>query len=174
MSDVCSLAISSRRISARIKKPGYSVVYCMYGSVLSHDKCLYVHHAVTGRTRWHQKCYHSLISSSISLVPSVHASTFFPTDFMIFHVGIINIGRSQWPRGRKHELSSARSNTGIVGSNPTSGMDACVCVYYVFVLSCVQVAALRRADPPSKESIYCVKDQETERAAKAQQRAVEP
>jgi hypothetical protein len=24
-----------------------------------------------------------------------------------------------------------------------------VCVYFVFVLSCVQVAALRRADPPS-------------------------
>jgi hypothetical protein len=27
-----------------------------------------------------------------------------------------------------------------------------VCVYTVFLLSCVQVAALRRADPPSKES----------------------
>jgi hypothetical protein len=26
-----------------------------------------------------------------------------------------------------------------------------VCVYSVFVLSCVQVAASRRADPPSKE-----------------------
>jgi hypothetical protein len=28
----------------------------------------------------------------------------------------------------------------------------CACVYSVFVLPCVQVAALRRADPPSKES----------------------
>jgi hypothetical protein len=42
----------------------------------------------------------------------------------------------------------ARSNTGIVGSNPTQGMDVrlhlfCVCMY---------VAELRRADPPSKES----------------------
>jgi hypothetical protein len=27
-----------------------------------------------------------------------------------------------------------------------------VCVYSVFVLSCVLVAALRRADPPSKKS----------------------
>jgi hypothetical protein len=27
-----------------------------------------------------------------------------------------------------------------------------VCVYYVFVLPCVYVAALRRADLPSKES----------------------
>jgi hypothetical protein len=46
----------------------------------------------------------------------------------------------------------ANSNTGVVGSNPTRGMDVSVCVYSVFVLSCLQVAALRRADPPSKES----------------------
>jgi hypothetical protein len=31
-------------------------------------------------------------------------------------------------------------------------MDVCVCVYFVFVLFCVYVEALRRADPPSKES----------------------
>jgi hypothetical protein len=42
-------------------------------------------------------------------------------------------------------------NIGIVGSNLTWGMDVCVYVYSVFVLSCVWVAALRRADPPSKE-----------------------
>jgi hypothetical protein len=28
----------------------------------------------------------------------------------------------------------ARSKAGIVGSNPTQGMDICVCVYFVFVL----------------------------------------
>jgi hypothetical protein len=44
----------------------------------------------------------------------------------------------------------ARSKVGTVGSNPSRGMD--VWVYSVFVLFCVQVAALRRADPPSKES----------------------
>jgi hypothetical protein len=44
-------------------------------------------------------------------------------------------------------------NAGIVGSNLTQGMDVCIlCVYSMFVLFCVQVAALRRADPPSKES----------------------
>jgi hypothetical protein len=43
-----------------------------------------------------------------------------------------------------------------------------VCVYSVFVLPCVQIAALRRADPPSKE------DEETEKVAKAQQSALEP
>jgi hypothetical protein len=46
----------------------------------------------------------------------------------------------------------ASSNTGIVGSNPSSGMDVCVRLFCVCALLCVQVAALRRADPPSKES----------------------
>jgi hypothetical protein len=46
----------------------------------------------------------------------------------------------------------ARSNAGIVGSNPTQGMDVCiVCVYSLFVLFYVKVEAFRRADPPSKE-----------------------
>jgi hypothetical protein len=31
----------------------------------------------------------------------------------------------------------ARSNAGIVGSNPTQGMDVCVCFYSVFMLFCV-------------------------------------
>jgi hypothetical protein len=66
----------------------------------------------------------------------------------------------------------ARSNTGIVGSNPTWGI--VVCFESVFVLLCVQVAALRRADPPPKESYHCVKDQETENVSEAQRRAVEP
>jgi hypothetical protein len=53
-------------------------------------------------------------------------------------------------------------------------MDVCVCVYSVFVLSCVQVAALQRADPPSKESYrLCKKDYESEEEARVQQRAVE-
>jgi hypothetical protein len=49
-----------------------------------------------------------------------------------------------------------------------------VCVYSVFVLSCVYVVALRRANTPSKESYRLCKNEETEKAAKAQQRAVEP
>jgi hypothetical protein len=50
-------------------------------------------------------------------------------------------------------------------------MDVCVCVYSVFVY----VAALRQADPPTKEAYrLCKKDYETEEEARAQQRAVEP
>jgi hypothetical protein len=62
----------------------------------------------------------------------------------------------------------ARSNTGIVGLNPTQGMD--VCAFILFVLLFVQLAALRRADPPSNS----VKDHENENAAEVQQRAAEP
>jgi hypothetical protein len=53
----------------------------------------------------------------------------------------------------------ARSNAGIIGSNPTQGMDVCMCDYSVFVLSCVEVAAWRRADhlfgrPSIRPSLY--------------------
>jgi hypothetical protein len=69
----------------------------------------------------------------------------------------------------------ARSKAGIVGSNPTQRMDVCVCVFSVFALSCVQVVALRRADPSSKEPYrLCKKDCETEEETRAQQRAVDP
>jgi hypothetical protein len=45
----------------------------------------------------------------------------------------------------------ARSNAGIVGSNPTQGMGVGVRLFCVCVVLCV-VAALRRDDHPSKES----------------------
>jgi hypothetical protein len=45
----------------------------------------------------------------------------------------------------------ARSNTAIVVSNPTWDMHACLPLFSVCAVLCVQVAALRRADPPSKE-----------------------
>jgi hypothetical protein len=41
-----------------------------------------------------------------------------------------------------------RSNAGIMGSNPTEGMDVCVRLFCACVVLCV--AALRRADTPSK------------------------
>jgi hypothetical protein len=59
--------------------------------------------------------------------------------------------RWRWPRGLRHELSSpARTLASWVRISLEAWMS--VCVYSVFVLSCMYVAALRRADPPSKES----------------------
>jgi hypothetical protein len=46
-----------------------------------------------------------------------------------------------------------------------------LCVYSVFVLSCVELAALRRADHSSKESYHlCKEDYETEEETRAQQK----
>jgi hypothetical protein len=56
-----------------------------------------------------------------------------------------------------------RLSAGIVGSNLTWGMDDCVRLF------CVCGLILRPRDPN-----LSVKDEETEKAAKAQKRAVEP
>jgi hypothetical protein len=72
----------------------------------------------------------------------------------------------------KASIVFARSNAGIVGSNPFQGIGVCVHVFRVFVA--LYIAALRRADDSSKESYrLCKHEYETEEA-RAQQRAVEP
>jgi hypothetical protein len=75
----------------------------------------------------------------------------------------------------KEQTVFARSKAWMAGSNPTQVMDVCVYVYFVFVLFCVWVVALRRDDHSSKDSYYlCKTDYETEEVATAQHRAVEP
>jgi hypothetical protein len=39
-----------------------------------------------------------------------------------------------------------------MGSNPIWGMNVCVRLFYVCAVLCAGSAALRRTDPPSKES----------------------
>jgi hypothetical protein len=46
-------------------------------------------------------------------------------------------GRSRWPRGLKAWTVFARSNTGLVGSNPTQGIDVYVRLFCVCVVLCV-------------------------------------
>jgi hypothetical protein len=64
----------------------------------------------------------------------------------------------------------ARSYTGIVGSNPTQDMDVCVRLFCIFVV----LGIWRRSDPPSKKSYRLHIGIKTLKAAKAQNRAVEP
>jgi hypothetical protein len=59
--------------------------------------------------------------------------------------------RPQRPRGLKHETSSPARTLGSWVRIPLTAWMS-VCVYSVFVLFCVLIAALWRADPPSKES----------------------
>jgi hypothetical protein len=58
--------------------------------------------------------------------------------------------RSQWPHGLRHELPPPAQTLGYWVRIP-HGTWMSVCVNSVFVLSFVQVATLRQADPPSKE-----------------------
>jgi hypothetical protein len=70
----------------------------------------------------------------------------------VINVAIPSLRRSQWLRsGLRHELSSPAQTLGSWVRIPLEARMS-VCVYSVFMLSCVQVAALRPADPPSKES----------------------
>jgi hypothetical protein len=64
----------------------------------------------------------------------------------------------------------ARSTTGIVGSNPTRGMDVCVGLFCVCAVLCAGSGLISRPRSPTNY----VKDEESEKTAKVQQRAVEP
>jgi hypothetical protein len=67
----------------------------------------------------------------------------------------------------------ARSNAEIVGSNPIPGL-VVVRVYSVFVLFCIQIEALRRADPQSKESYRLCIGLRIWKAAKDKLRTLKP
>jgi hypothetical protein len=66
----------------------------------------------------------------------------------------------------------ARSNTGIVGSNPTWFMDVWLPIFCVCVLRVG--SALWRTDPPSKKSYRLYKRSRNWKTAKFQRRTAEP
>jgi hypothetical protein len=73
-----------------------------------------------------------------------------------FLISIHSRCRSQWLHSLRHELFSPAQTLGLWDRIPLeSWMFVCICS--VLVLSCVQVAALRRADPPSKEPYWLCK-----------------
>jgi hypothetical protein len=65
----------------------------------------------------------------------------------------------------------ARSNAGIVGSNPTHAMDVCLRLFCVCVVLCVG-SGLATGWFPVKESYRLCIDQETEKEAKVQQKGL--
>jgi hypothetical protein len=69
-----------------------------------------------------------------------------------FKSSMFSICRSQW-----HDMNCLRPLKHWDRGFESHLRHGCLCVYSVFVLSCVQVAALRRADPPSKESYQLCK-----------------
>jgi hypothetical protein len=71
--------------------------------------------------------------------------------FIYIYIDLWFVCRSQWPRCLKHELSSPSQTLESWVRIPLETWMS-LCVYSAFVLSRVQVAALRRAVPPSRES----------------------
>jgi hypothetical protein len=64
----------------------------------------------------------------------------------------------------------SRPNTGVMDSNPTRGMDVCVCFFCVCIVLSVDDGLIPRPTSPTD----CECGQETEKAAKTKQRAVAP
>jgi hypothetical protein len=75
--------------------------------------------------------------------------------------------RSQCPRGLSDEPSSSARTVGSCVRIPLEARMS-ACVYFVPALFCVWVAALRRADPPSKEFYRLCTGLKTEKASKVQ------
>jgi hypothetical protein len=67
----------------------------------------------------------------------------------------------------------ARSNAGMVGSNPTQCFDVCVRLFCVCVVLCVR-SGFATANPPSKESYRLCIGLRKGKSGQVQQKAVEP
>jgi hypothetical protein len=120
-----------------------------------------------------QKCTSLLFQLTFLILKSKSNLFRLPCCLCLFVVYITTLCRSQRPRGLRHELSSPAQTLGSWVRIPLEAWMS-VCVYSAFVLSCVQVAALRRDNSLSKESYrLCRRTRNWKIAAKAQQSVVE-
>jgi hypothetical protein len=80
---------------------------------------------------------------------------------------------SQWQRGLRHEMSSPLSNSWILGSSPTQDMDVCVRLFCVCDILGVGRGPATGWSPVQGvlPTMYRLRNW---KAAKAQQRAIEP
>jgi hypothetical protein len=81
--------------------------------------------------------------------------------------------RSHWPCGLRHGPSLLTRTLGSWVLIPLKAWMS-VCVYSVFVFFCMWVAALRRADPPSKEFYRLCTDKGSGKMRPRSTRATEP
>jgi hypothetical protein len=98
----------------------------------------------TSRSKYKTLCHHTKFYSVCTLLSVAH--TFWGEYLDLRENQPITVAARS-----KHELSSLAQTLGSWVRIPLEAWMS-VCGYSVFVLSCVQVAALRWADPPSKES----------------------
>jgi hypothetical protein len=86
------------------------------------------------RTHCTGGCVHA--SSGVNLAARIRLCR--PAFSLVFWLRMGLLGRSQWPRVLRHELSLLARTLKSWGSNPSECLDVCiVCVYSVFVLFCV-------------------------------------
>jgi hypothetical protein len=83
------------------------------------------------------------------------------------------LSRSQRPRGLKHELSSPDQTLGSWVRIPLKSMDVCVCLFCVCAVVCAG-SGLATSLSPVQGVLRLCKWSRNWKAAKAQQRAVEP
>jgi hypothetical protein len=81
---------------------------------------------------------------------------------------------STWPRGLQQWTVFARSNAGIVGSNPTPGMDVCLRLFCVCAVLCVGIGLATGWSPVRGvlQTVYMIK--KLKKWSRSNKRAVEP
>jgi hypothetical protein len=119
------------------------------------DRPLFCRHFIYIHPEYWEACLptQQILISTARIVPATGlAAGFDSRQGLNIFVHSVRTGSGAHPAScPRNELSSLAWTLGSWVRIPIEAWMS-VCVYSVFMLSCVQVAALRRADPPSKES----------------------
>jgi hypothetical protein len=110
--------------------------------------------------RWTSTGLHSVASQNTVLFTATAVKTSSP-------IRIFDCAGYEWQITAAAQL---KANIEIMGSNPTWSMDVYVRLFCDCAVLCVQVSALQRADPPSKESHRMCKRSINWKTVKAQKK----
>jgi hypothetical protein len=140
---------------------------CLRKTISAH---LHVSHTTFRRSCWNSKWE---ISTTLHFTDIIFRLKWYKTaadNYVLLYYGV-PIRRAE--RSKAWSVFT-RSKAETVGSNSTQVMDVCiVCVCSAFVLFCVQIEALRRADPSCEESYRLCTGLRNWKAAKVEQKAVD-